>query len=322
MGKRGIAALGLAVVLLAGCTATDEAVEKTWPGPTADQEAQWVFPIDQYRLTMPESGALDYADSLVLYDCMADNGFPNYQIGPTYSEAAYNTSEFSTYSEVWPIFNETTAAKYGYHEPPRRFDVDRDTLVALNGQQMSQAMAEQLNKCLGVPDSPTENRELSEFEKVGSLDSQTGSDMWDIYYAAFKAEPVVEAGKQWHECMTPLGIADLPEIPDGLTASPTPSQWEAWWPTQEAVNNGNGGTTVTQGPEKPITVEEINTAVADAKCRESSGYTHELYTAIWNGEYQKLATDSEFADRMKSNRAAMDAAVTKAKQIIAAHGGN
>jgi hypothetical protein len=120
-------------------------------------------------------------------------------------------------------------------------------------------------------------------------------------------EQVIAAGKRWNECMTPLGIPDLPETPRDLSGVPTNSQSEKFGLNIDAITE----------PSQ----EELDEAVFDAKCRVSSGWTHEFYLAVWNGQAEKLRDDSEFADQMKANRAAYDEAVTKAREILAQQGG-
>ena len=91
------------------------------------------------------------------------------------------------------------------------------------------------------------------------------------YDAALQDPAVLKAGKRWHECMRPQGVADLPPDPRGMPSPSVTKRFALDVITEESI---------LQGPK--VSAEEIALATADAECQESSGYAQKLYDALHN----------------------------------------
>ena len=91
---------------------------------------------------------------------------------------------------------------------------------------------------------------------------------------------VAEAAVQWKQCMQPVGVIDLPDTP--LTM-PSPSI-EAL--SGVAPGTDGGGTPAPSPREREI-------AMADAACRESSGYDTAVFDAKRDGQLQAIGANLE-----------------------------
>lgn len=96
-----------------------------------------------------------------------------------------------------------------------------------------------------------------------------------------KLPKVRAAAQRWRKCMAPQGIADLPEEP----------QMAQSVATKFGLGQPDGYDTAT---DTNVSAEEIKLAVADAKCREQSGYEQLVYDLQWVGQEQILARDPNY----------------------------
>ncbi|WP_067779214.1 hypothetical protein [Actinomyces vulturis] len=92
--------------------------------------------------------------------------------------------------------------------------------------------------------------------------------------------------------MTPLGIADLNNDPEG-GAPPSQSLFDRFVPS---------GMPFIDDPSA-VSSEEKDLAVQDTQCRQSSGYTEALYTAEWALASQFVV---EHQDELNAGKAQMD----------------
>lgn len=81
--------------------------------------------------------------------------------------------------------------------------------------------------------------------------------------------------------MAPQGIADLPEEPQIAQSVAT----------KFGLGQPDADDTAT---DTNVSAEEIKLAVADAKCREQSGYEQLVYDLQWVGQEQILARDPNY----------------------------
>jgi hypothetical protein len=298
-----IAVATMIVVLGSGCTAGDggpgrsaQTLGAVRTTPTEEEAQRLWLPANPYMLTTVQQAVLNNAEIYLIRDCMRSNGYPDFWPGISFREEDFNSTENTEIGN--PIFNESVATKYGYNLPPEwlnRSDTDADLR---NKEVMAPDKAAQFSSCI------TAERSDFSVEEIFGLSNQVVSGLAGTYPASKEDPAVVEAGKAWVECMRPQGIPDLPESPLGGTM-PTPSQRDSW------------PITLTDVPSEA----ERTAAIADAKCRESSGITRRQYEAWYRLEAEKLNSDSELADQAVRAQEAFRPVLEKARQIIAEHAG-
>lgn len=255
----------VSALILTGCSGQGGDAESG----QVQNRSQWALPSDPYN--SPGGMFQAYAVDLESAACVEETGYPyvvvRYDINaplPVTSNAAGRH-----------LFDEKIAAEFGYHEQadPR---INWDDYKAYD--ELEQSLSnEAWDAIMGC------QREA---------EARLGIDPQANLYGAFPIDDVTtvdsvsEASASWRECMAPLGIADLgPE--DDPYSMPTGSLSDKWGLGQDKPSWEIG----------PATADEIEVAVADAKCRESSGWAEARYQAEWSAEEEFL----------KKNRKEMDA---------------
>ena len=167
------------------------------------------------------------------------------------------------------IFNQKIAAEYGYHEQldPRINWEDRkrnDVDPTLNDQEVWEKW------------SACEDQAMRE---LGGDPEMIGYSYRFPIDSVDRDPAVLEAEARWRDCMAPLGIPDLgPDAAPLRTPVPTHSQVEKWgWPDD-----------IPPWDIPPASADEIEAAVFDAKCRDSSGWSQARYDAEWDAEVAYL----------------------------------
>ena len=234
-------------------------------------EGRWTLPTDPY-LGAPASELDMLAQELLTSRCMKDKGFDD----PVITDLSAPKPETLAGDGISSIFNVQLAKKYGYRFAPDPRNTAEEAiheageggLYANKSKDFLDARDKCLDKTrerLADPNEPTEEpKELDEIEP--DLDS-VGSPLNRLHVDYASVPALVDSGKQWRECMRPLGIAGLPDYPwqtDTMLPQALLDRWPQWTPTG-----------------KPSS-EEIELATHDAKCREQSGWIHNLYEAEWD----------------------------------------
>lgn len=218
------------------------------------------LPADPYRL--PDDRLQAYAENLYIANCMKQSGYE-------YPVQTYDWNDPATPLESPPGYNgRFTVAKaqaYGYHVSSKR----REEWLKV---------VEQKNQLLKDPAADKTFMACS--EKLRSSGVFKASDKLGGGVAPYvddvsKLPAVRAAAQRWRKCMAPQGIADLPEEPQ----------------IAPSVATKFG---LVDGGDSAVSAEEIKLAVADAKCREQSGYEQLVYDLQWVGQEQILARDPNY----------------------------
>jgi hypothetical protein len=142
---------------------------------------------------------------------------------------------------------------------------------------------------------------------------------------AVPQDPTVKkAAASWKRCITAAGYDVSISAPVGDEGDQMPTRklgielgFYAPPPTKFPTNGGTYGDTEvdpdTAGPRK-TTPAEIELAVADATCRDSSGWTKAYYDAQWDAEVRVV---QKHADQLKTMKGDIEALTAQARQIIA-----
>jgi hypothetical protein len=240
------------------------------------------LPLDQLRSI--DDGSVGYATNLLVQDCMQAAGF-EFPIPPFDPSLRPSATWNSTGRR---LFDPEVAAQYGYRiAPPPGVDVAQE--IALNSRPLSSAEQRQVDRC----------RVLAG-QRIAPPDSRLVDSLGIAAYdAALSEADTVAAARRWAACLEPQGISDLPDMPNLM---PSPS-------IVKRFHIGRGG-----GSASP---EEIQIAVADARCRESSGYAKALYD---NEVDQQLALFAKNRAALERARAAAKRNLKRARAVIAQHG--
>lgn len=250
---------------------------------------RWALPLDEFHgLNYSIS---DYAEALLIEECMLDEGFA-YPVGePKRLDSPPEPTLNDAYRR---LFDEEIAAEFGYGGPPVEPVIasltpeERAAIESEEGQAAFDRCVNQARDELPLPP----DRDL-----VESLASAA-------YSSAIASEEVLDAAKEWRECMASTGISDLPANPEEM---PTESLRAAW-------GKPPGG---EDQAYQPPTTAEIEVAVQDARCQETSGFAQTFYDAEWDAQMEML-TDNE--DALMRLKAANDAHAELVEEILTSHG--
>ena len=197
------------------------------------------------------------------------------------------------------LFNVPLAEKWGYHQAPKddpSFPAWREFM------RKTDAMSEADNKVVFRCLDQVRKKQLPLLPGSSQLASALEQAAYD---AALQDPAVLKAGKRWHECMRPQGVADLPPDPRGMPSPSVTKRFALDVITEESI---------LQGPK--VSAEEIALATADAECQESSGYAQKLYDAEWKRHVTAIEENSDTLKSIKKQIADYHAKVLK---VIAEH---
>lgn len=291
MGKRTRTAAwvvaAVAVSVLGACGG--DAQEPRVAVDLAKNRERWVLPLDEFHgLNYAIS---DYAEALLIEECMLEAGFA-YPVGePKRMDSPPEPTLNDAYRQ---LFDEELAAEFGYGGPPVEPVIasltpeERAALESDEGQAAFDRCVNEAREELPLPP----DRDL-----VESLASAA-------YSSAEANEEVLDAASKWRECMASTGISDLPVTPQQM---PTESLRAAW-------GKPPGG---EDQAYQPPTTEEIEVAVQDARCQETSGFAQAFYDAEWDAQMEMLADNEDALMRLK---AANDAHAELVEEILTSRG--
>lgn len=279
--------------------------------PTVDRDSsKWAMPLDGY--VAPAGTKTDYAENLAVQPCLRKAGIDDPPPWATVDglQAASDADDTADRANPSPALATTrplTAAlaeARGYHGPSTAganedamrawgFDPDRQRAFAGLPDGVAEACWGQARKVLGDAPSGAE---------------QTASELAQrsTYLAAVDArrdESVVTAAAGWRSCMTPSGVTDLPDGPEGM---PSPSM---------RITGHDGDRTVLY--TSTVGKAEIAVAVRDVDCQDSSGYRTALYDAEWRRLLHVTATDAATLRNGSSRQAQVDARLDRAIERMA-----
>lgn len=289
LAKR-LTAVAVALVV-AAVVAVGIPANAAWTVPTLPprDRAAWTMPLDQY--VGVGDVALSYAQELMIESCRASEGGDRSTV-PWRDVAAATAA-----SERQPIraFDLTDARERGYHVPSTVDAGDpawRDFLL----RPVDAAESAARDRC--VDRLTAEHPELVS----GSLGTGTGTvtdiaiRLSNAAFAEAREDDAVRATvPAWRACVEAAGTEgfELPATPAGM-------------PTEQMA-----AAFASSDPTTAVSPAERDLAVADATCRDRSGYLDALYDAEWE---EQLTVPHDYGERL----AQVDTgAVAAAKETVA-----
>jgi len=326
--KRTRTAAVLAVTILAAPLAacsTPSAVSAGHSASASDLPdkdiASWVMPLDPFS-TATLANLSNYAENRRMETCLSNEGFSwPIPVEPT-DEASYLA--FPKNKSNFPVLTVEIAKRYGYTAvytpgPTRELQAH----VKLNRiAESTPGLDTTLQACT------EESRKTFDVSKAFDVSAVAGMWMYEEAKKIPQDPAVKKASTAWKKCVVAAGYDVSISAPAGDEAewmpteklgvelgfySPPPSMRPQ--PTDGPMHT-YGDTEVdpdTIGPLKP-TPAEIELAVADATCRDSSGWTKAYYEAQWDAEVRVV---QKHADQLKAMEADIEALTAQARQIVA-----
>lgn len=243
------------------------------PASAQENQQQWTMPLDEFAVASVELG--NYAEQLLIGDCLAGKGYE--------WDVPWQNTDFP-----WPanfnkigikLFDVETAQKWGYGlAPPADQDsADRwakfaQSVDSYNSDTTFQGV---FMSCLQEVRDPDTMRDADQFDYIMGLKTQA-SDV-------IRTDPNVrQAVKEWKQCVADQYSFDVPDRPEEM-------------PTALVEQLG-----LPSSSNAVATAKEIEIAVADAKCQESSGYAAATYRAQWDAETELVSENRDKLERIRT----------------------
>lgn len=293
-----IVALAVSAVLaLAGCTQTGTEETGTEEAPAVDVSAylpeqnltRWTMPLDQYMVNTVQSQRESYATALLTQECLDEQGFVNQVPAMSFVDDPDDLG-------IRDVFTPEAVAVTGYHSAGVLREQD-PAWSAYTRRAMSDAEATAVDGCVrGLLDDG--------FVRYENQVLNFASGLAQSAYSGSLQDPDVKAtATAWRECMAPKGIEDLPADPSGMPSESLSARFGL-------AATPDAGQTIT------VTQEEIELAVFDAQCRQSSGYEQARYDAEWSRQVTLLSENLTALEDVKSQIADIDRSLS---EVIASH---
>lgn len=301
-----VAVVGLALPLAAcasaegyspsAATTTASSVEVELP---PQDRSRWVMPLDQFQ-DASTGDLLSYAENLLVAECLDGEGI-DWPIPwqPTddesYLKPEANMSNF-------PALTVALATESGYHVNfnPGWRGGSYDSIQELNAIALSTPGFEPVfGACLD------EARDQVPTLAVNESTNKLAGWRAETDFLADDPPAVVDAGARWQQCLKDAGYVAVPASPYEKDEA------DAFMPSDELMAE------VGIPPrQSELTQQEIDLAVADASCRESSGWSEAYYQAVWDAQAKLV---SEHADELVQIREEWDQAREIVLDVVAAH---
>ncbi|WP_417554400.1 hypothetical protein [Microbacterium sp.] len=309
MRIRAIAAAAAVLLMLplAACSPSQNSATSQLPKKDI---AKWVMPLDEYWSAGTDSLS-SYASNLLVSECLKTE-YIDWQIPWQSTDPSSYLAPTANMSGFQHLTVEA-AREYGYRAPVAPGGMGAPTAEELKQRKQFLTLAAStpgfdaiINVC--IKDA---RKQFDEAESTQIVNTMNGwvRDSWE---KAEQNAAVKQTGTIWQKCLNDAGYAvdlaaPIDDGADGTMPSRTllqtlgiPPRWQS----------GDGA------PENPLTQGEIELAVADATCRESSGWSKAIYDAMWVAQTK---TVTEHADELVRLRERGDALLKSALQIIAEH---
>lgn len=318
--RRTITVLAVAALVapIAGCATPPASANGPVPDLPEKDITHWVMPTDQF--TSPTLDHLpNYASNRQMETCMTMEGFTwPIPVEPT-DDASYLA--FPKNLSSFPALTVDVARQYGYranYMPGVWLPDGRKNFTKLNRIAESQPGFEPVfHACLAS------SRKVFDDTKAGDI--YNTFNMWrsEAEKGINQDSAVRKSGATWKRCLADAGYQVDISAPYGEgDAMPTQKLGEEIGlytpqPTRPPRMDGGtwGDTEADPDSERPApTPAEFDLAIADATCRESSGWTKAVYDAMWNANVEVVRNH---ADQLRKMKTEGDALIAQARQIIA-----
>ncbi|RRD51763.1 hypothetical protein EII12_07295 [Buchananella hordeovulneris] len=235
---------------------------------------RWTLPTDPYDTARLTELSV-YLGHLEEEKCMTDAGFPEFKWG---SDAFAPAPDGYRPDMLTPLFNQDSAAKYGYRTPPDpRFPLSEDRALAImegrdpyEHESPEFKAAHQTCGTLGLQrflgGSPDDQPPADDAPEPEMAEGPTMGPPTELEVDVAQGE-LPAAAERWRECMAPLAIPDLPTEPWMEIPADMPKSLRDRWDMRHTFTASE---------------DELRVATHDANCRVSSGWQQAYYDAEWD----------------------------------------
>lgn len=290
--RSSLVVLILMAAVASGCSDSAATDGDDFHVDAVKNRAEWALPLDDYS-AMAVTAQTSSVLNVVMTQCMAAHGihYPPLEVDDFAANPIVNDVGRR-------LFDVEIARNLGYGGAPydaaerRRERVEMERYaVALETPEGAAAEEECLNEQQRrMPPTPDW--------------LNAASNLGNTYEIAQVDQVVLDAIERWRDCLEPLGIEGLPEWPEDM---PPRELWEGW----------KDGPTDENAPIvewTPPSTEEVELAMADAQCREDSGFAEAFYGAEWDAQVALMA---ENQDKLERIHASIEAYKQELDQVLA-----
>ncbi|MBW9110160.1 hypothetical protein JNB61_10285 [Microbacterium ureisolvens] len=266
----------VAALALTSCSAS-EGEDGASSEPTQlvqKNQQQWAMPLDEFAVASMELG--NYAEQLLLGKCLNNKGYQ--------WDVPWQNTDFkppANFNRVGiKLFDVETAQQWGYGLAPPADEESSERWTEFT--QFADAYH---------PDAKFEDEFLSCLQEVRDPDTMRDAEQLDYIMSlkiqatdVARSDPVArEAAKKWKQCVADQYSFDVPNVPQEMPPASLMEQFGL---------SGSARVVASAG--------EIDIAVADAKCQESSGYAAARYQAEWDAEVELLVENRDKLERIRA----------------------
>ncbi|WP_312171735.1 hypothetical protein [Microbacterium sp.] len=268
------AALACVVGLLTGCTSPEP--ERT----VVQNQSMWAMPLDEFKIFNPSLS--NYAEQLLIAKCLEGQG---YEWPVPWQDTDFPQPE-TVNDAALKIFNPELARRYGYHDAPPPNPADllawTEFTAWTNVYDPDEQFRSRFDACGEEARSDKTVAGADGLNYIASLEMQTRDEISSI-------DAVRDAAETWKSCLSGFITFELPDDPWGEI------------PTLEmAQEYGIYGDNLTE----VASPEELSIAEADARCRDSSGYTEARYQAEWSAQENLVTENRDKLERIRNDAVA------------------
>lgn len=266
-----MAASACALGLMTGCAVPEST------GIVVQNQSMWTMPLDEFKVFNPSLS--DYAEQLLIAKCLEQQG---YEWPVPWRDTDFPQPE-TVNDTALKIFNSDIARRYGYHDAPIPNPDEvlawTDFTAWTNTYEPDDEFRSRFEAC--AEDARDERTVTSAdgLNYIASLEMQARDEI------SSKAS-VRDAAQAWQACLSDFVTFELPRDPWG--EMPTPEMAREY-----GIYGSN--------PTDFATPDEISAAEADARCRDSSGYTEARYQAEWTAQEILVMNNRDKLDRIRTD---------------------
>lgn len=243
-------------------------------------QSTWAMPLDEFKAFDPSLS--NYAEQLLIAKCLEGQG---YEWPVPWQDTDFAQPE-TVNDAALKIFNVDIARRYGYHDAPQPNPADvlawAEFTEWTNAYDPDAQFRSRFDACGEDARSDKTVAGADGLNYIASLEMQARDEISSI-------DAVRDAAQKWKSCLSEFVTFELPKDPWGEM------------PTLEmAQEYGIYGSSLTE----VASPEELFVAEADARCRDSSGYSEARYRAEWSAQEVLVAGSRDKLDRIRNEAVA------------------
>jgi hypothetical protein len=269
--------LAIAIVLLvAAClTGCSPGVEEPRDELPQKNREQWAMPLDTFSVYSQELD--NYAEQLLIGRCLAAVGYewpvpwqdPQFSPAPDFNRVGLR------------LFNRQTAQRWGYHFAPARNAAEGQAWYEFTVFANSSDPDSGFNKRFDDCSAQARDEGTIAFTDANNWITSLAIQANDV---AEQNPDVVAARDRWQQCLETSVDFAVPDNPWQMPPSPLDESF------------GISGPQATPSPS----AAEIDLAVRDADCQESSGFSAALYSTEWDEQVKLVRANRDELDRVRA----------------------